>query len=206
MGRLLRFVGDVHSKIDEYYDLIRDIDYSLQLGDVGFAPQYARIQELGIDPARHRFVMGNHDDYDHIPPQALGDFGTYAVPSLDPIFYVRGAWSIDKQYRTIGIDWWEQEQLTWSRLEEAIDLFIQTKPLIMATHECPVSIAPYVLPTDATVVQTLTTTALQTMLDAWKPRWWFFAHYHRNWRQTIQGCEFICLDELSYLDFEVADA
>jgi len=32
----ITFIGDVHGRIPEYLDLIKDCEYSIQLGDMGF--------------------------------------------------------------------------------------------------------------------------------------------------------------------------
>ena len=57
-------------------------------------------------------MAGNHDNYDTIPnyPHYLGDCGFHTLNGTE-FFYLRGAYSIDRDSRTIGVDWWAQEEI-----------------------------------------------------------------------------------------------
>ena len=55
----LRLIGDIHGKYDHYLNLVKDCQYTLQVGDLGF--DYEPIFHL--DPEKHRFIGGNHDNY-----------------------------------------------------------------------------------------------------------------------------------------------
>lgn len=55
----LRIVGDVHQHYKMYESAVKDVPYSIQLGDMGM--NYAGFPKL--DPSRHVFIGGNHDDY-----------------------------------------------------------------------------------------------------------------------------------------------
>ena len=50
-------IGDVHGKINEYLQLIKNRKHSIQLGDFGVG--FVDIPEL---PINHRFIRGNHDN------------------------------------------------------------------------------------------------------------------------------------------------
>jgi len=199
------FVGDVHSVFTRYFeqgvngpverngyfDLIQDKDCSLQVGDI-----------LGKNPAdvmalspEHKFIRGNHDDPEtcHSHPNYLGDSGY--ISDMD-MFWVSGAFSIDYQHRIIGIDWWEDEELSYEKLWHTIDLYESSKPSIVVSHEAP---------TDGKVltfanqggskqhVSSRTEQALQAMLEAHKPDIWIFGHFHHRIDEIKDGVRFVGL-------------
>jgi predicted phosphodiesterase len=197
---MLTVIGDVHGHYDQYERAARKRKFTVQLGDLGF--KYGCLKNL--DPNNHKVVAGNHDNYDIIKdfPHYLGDFGNCSLGGVDFFFY-RGAYSIDRDSRTIGIDWWSQEEVSFDSFEFAKDLYISTKPKIVITHCCPHSVIPYFLhPLDAggKVYNTRTDWALQELLDAHKPSLWIFGHYHVSKQVEIEGTKFICLNELETLN------
>jgi hypothetical protein len=216
-----RIIGDVHGKVGRelwkpsYLDVIQGCEYSVQVGDMGDAQTYA-VLRAHVDPTRHRFIGGNHDDYDHLPPHFLGDFGAATVGGVD-FFFIRGAYSIDKQLRrrqerTYGQKlWWPQEELSETCLTEAFEEYRRQRPDFVITHTAPTSVARQL--SDGALLlsftgktpeefTTRTGEALQAMLDTHQPARWVFGHFHRLWTAYIGSTEFICLPELGYLDLE----
>jgi hypothetical protein len=145
MKKFLRLIGDAHCKRVNYLKLIEKAEYSLQVGDLDIY-HYHWLESAGVDPERHRFIAGNHDNYDLIgeSPHCLGDFGVWSVPGFGDIFFVRGAWSIDFQRRTPGLDWWPEEELSEGKCAEALSLYEQVKPKIVVSHACPRNIIPWI--------------------------------------------------------------
>lgn len=208
----LRLIGDVHGKIDDYMNVRKGADYSIQLGDMGFVTDYER---LGKFDERHRFIEGNHDDYDFRHPNRLGEFGVHTVPGFSDIFFLRGAWSIDwrprlEEFNATGRkSWWEQEELSWKELEAAVKLYEQTKPVFMISHDCPESIRMEIA--DPNIARqwglpdnhkTRTGLALQAMFDSHQPHYWFFGHWHKSFDEVRNGTRFVCLKELETFDFK----
>ncbi len=219
----LRLIGDVHGAFDEYLNLIKDVDYSVQLGDLGRECKY--IIDQNLDHTRHRLLTGNHDDLDPNSPNYfkkhkifLDDFGTLTIPQAPPIFYLRGAWSIDhiRRKKEQGypynnkppITWWEDEQLSADQFDQAIELYTQTKPEILLSHEGPYEIVKFV--TDPMfahkfgyqgAIETRTNQALQTMLNIHRPRIHATGHYHFYFDQKINNTQFICLDMIRHKDY-----
>lgn len=182
----MRIIGDVHGKITDYNKIASCSSESICVGDVGF--DYS---DITLDPNKHKIVAGNHDNYANLSPHFLGDFGVY-----QDFFYVRGAWSIDWAYRREYIDWFPQEQLTYSRMIEAIELYNYVRPACVISHECPASIKKMLCGES----NDLTSQGLQKMLEISSPYAWYFGHHHRNFFQTINGTLFCCLNELSFVD------
>ncbi len=203
----LRIVGDVHGQFDKYLDIIKDSEYSLQVGDLGF--NYAPL--TGLDSTRHRFIAGNHDNHNILPAHALGRFGVWKVRDLT-IFYVSGATSIDKFYRTPFVDWWPNEELNFEEQREAFDLYKQVKPKTVVTHDCPSMLRKFISDPEALKRyiyspdwESDTQKLLQSMFDYHVPNQWIFGHYHKDWTYEAVGCHFICLDELHYIDLHIKE-
>lgn len=194
-------IGDVHGKYKRYHEIIREKNrhpFTIQIGDFGF--DYETLKN--VDPKHHVFIGGNHDNYDKVKdcPNYLGDFGyTVNFNGLD-FFYYRGAWSIDRIYRTIGIDWWEQEQVSMENFAKAKELYEQIKPDVMLTHDCPESIISYLLPPNYRIYKNTTCCALQSLFEIHQPKIWIFGHYHVSWSKIINNTEFRCLNELECYD------
>ena len=207
----LRFIGDVHGKQSQYTGIATKAVHSIQLGDVGFDYKWIR---NNLESETHKILGGNHDNYDFVDgvftaqtPHFLGDFGIYTVPEFGDIFFLRGGHSIDRAYRKENRDWWPLEQITYSQGVQALELYVQTKPNFVISHECPTSMLDYFgMPAAQAeswgIKPSMTANLLQQMLDAHQPVWWLFGHHHKDHEITWNGTTFRCLNELSYLDFE----
>ena len=185
----VRILGDVHGNIPTYLNLIKKAHYSIQLGDFGFGEDF-RQKASKIDKSHHIVILGNHDDYSNPIHTALGDFGPYSLGGLD-FFYVRGAYSIDRAYRTLGVDWWTQEELTWSQGQKCVEAYKRSKPELVLTHDCPEEIISLM---GWGYRSTITRQILQACLEAHRPKRWIFGHHHINWRREYKGTTFRCLD------------
>jgi len=209
-----RIVGDVHGHTKQYANmLLKDkVPYSVQIGDMGF--HYKDLDVL--DSKRHKFIGGNHDNYDFYDwnPYSLGDFGPARVGDLE-FFFIRGEFSIDiknrlhKQEKYGIISWWEREQLNREEMEAAYNAYTEAKPRIMITHGCPKAISvrigsPGALKAfgyDPDTFTTPTQQLLQYCLDYHSPDIWIFGHYHLDLDFEQYGTRWICLDEMSCLDY-----
>jgi hypothetical protein len=194
------FIGDIHGKIREYEQLIerRGIDCSLQLGDLGAGFQNVVLPNLSL---AHKALRGNHDDPAVIRkyPNYLGDYGY--LPEQD-MYYISGAWSIDKNWRTPGISWWPDEELDFITLRLIIEEIEYYKPRIIASHDCPSSIRKELFGFGH-FIETRTGMALAEAFMLHKPTWWIFGHYHRSRNMNILSTNFVCLQELE--TFELRD-
>lgn len=207
----LRFIGDVHGKIQDYLKLANGAEYTIQVGDMGFHEDY---QQINLDDDRHRFIKGNHDDYDAYTSYELGDWGCYDVPNFGRVFFLRGAWSIDNQIRrsmdaargTKTI--WDEEEIPYASLCDALAFYQKEKPDLVVTHEAPSCITREIAdPQVARLfgyedpIRTRTGECLQAMFDSHQPQEWVFGHYHVSWHEFRNGTFFHCLNELETLDY-----
>jgi len=203
----IRFIGDVHGAYGAYLDCIGDAERSVQVGDFGMGfLHHCDIEHMHtkVNPEQHKFIRGNHDD-----PAMCKAFPHY-IPDCSyddelSMFFMGGAWSIDRWARTEGINWWPDEELNYAQLSEAIDIFERVKPAYVVTHDCPFSVAQTLFKDVAAypVRPTDTSRALDLMLKAHQPKMWLFGHWHHHCREVIEGCEFVCLDINQAIDIEV---
>jgi predicted phosphodiesterase len=217
----LRVIGDVHAQIDEenlasrhgrpYLELIADIEYSLQLGDMGDGETYDQLVRE-VDAGRHRFFPGNHEAYDRLPPHSLGDFGVARLGGVE-FFFVRGAESADRDKlvrmgRDLGRTlWFEQEQLDERQMDACRCDYLATKPTIVITHDAPTEVARLMGRLRGAVRNELegrrpsrTKEFLARLFAAHPPKLWLFGHHHRDAEFRIGETWFVCVGELSYVD------
>lgn len=195
-------IGDVHGKWPMYYNLIRNMDKSIQLGDMGIGFQGHK-HPLHWD-ANHVFFRGNHDNPEvcRNHPNCIGDWGTY-----EDIFFVAGAWSIDWQYRTQGLDWWVDEELSQDELEKVIEKYQKEKPDRVVTHDAPFRFCQMIKDGDpkpsgwgAEVRSTRTTIALDAMLQIHRPKVWVVGHWHYRKTFELDGMKLEVLPELGTIE------
>ena len=172
---------------------------------------------------QHRFIRGNHDNPEVCKesPYYLGDYGMHELG----FFYLGGAVSIDRycqghlshlkmkpptappancySCRTEGVNFWENEELSDAELTEAINLYIEEKPEVVVTHECPSDMnefvgSPPMRPIAELYGRSRTAIALQMMYNAHQPKVWIFGHYHKRKKINTDKTRFECLDMLYY--------
>lgn len=216
---LTRIIGDIHGKFYDYeveclkmgfrHNKENVPTHSVQVGDfgVGFASNYwhNELNKWMYDNPTHKFIRGNHDS-----PQKCKEMHGYILDgSVDGnVMYVGGAWSIDHAFRTEGVDWWADEELSVEELNKIYDRYVLYKPKILITHDCPTTVAYDMFIangkslTGTYQIKTRTGEALQAMFDAYQPKFWFFGHWHHTRQATINGTRFVCLGELDYVDVD----
>lgn len=201
----IRIIGDSHGQDKKYLECAKQSEYSICVGDVGF--DYSFLDKL--DFTKHIFIPGNHDNYDKLPDceHALEGWGTYELNKI-PFFFIRGGFSIDWKYRmkhemsTGQKIWWEDEQLSIPRLQNAVAVYEDVKPDLMITHECPTEVAkrignPDILRDYGYNPKTFTTNTqecLQACFLEHQPKLWIFGHFHNNIDLTVNNTRFICLN------------
>lgn len=179
-------IGDIHGDMDGYRELIKNSPKSIQLGDFGWG--FCKSPTLA---STHRAIRGNHDNpaKAKLDPIYLGDFGVY-----EGMFFISGAYSIDKAWRTPGWDWWDDEELNVQQLMQAIVDCIKLQPKIIITHASPESIKHRVLGDSAIKISSRTEQALEVLFQQYQPEEWYFAHLHKPYQEIVNGTKFRCLD------------
>lgn len=211
-----RIIGDTHGASQQLYELIcnmpEHVTAAMQVGDMGIgfgqSDYWLETLDLTMVSANARFIRGNHDK-----PALCKTLSSYVRDCTveKHVMYLGGAWSIDHAYRTEGVNWWKDEELSYAQLADAIELYEACKPRVMITHDCPTIAAKHMfldtglLPggSDAKLYPNRTSSALQAMYDMHEPDFWFFGHYHNTVEMKIGNTRFHCLGELDYIDFDL---
>lgn len=198
-------IGDVHGKTHIYQKMLRQKfagQRTVQLGDMGIGFPGTPGLHKDIMGENHTWFRGNHDDPEKCRA-TVGYKGDYGYDDHDSLFWLAGAYSIDYMWRVPGRSWWWDEELSWSELDKALDLYIQSKPRFVVSHEAPGSVATWLLTMVAPgfrpekIVTTRTGQAMDRMLDAHKPEQWVFGHYHTDRTFDLKGVKYTCVNELS---------
>lgn len=195
---MITFIGDVHGKFSQYVETCYQHGKTIQVGDygLGFSQKVDEsMLKWGKDFPKNRFIRGNHDN-----PAVCQKAQNYIEDGhydekLD-MFFVGGAYSIDKKLRTEGINWWKDEEVPLEKWEDITNKYRETKPSIMVTHDCPQSVVYYVKPEAFSDVPSLTRNRLEELLGYHKPELWVFGHWHTSFDMEIHGTRFVCLNEM----------
>lgn len=200
---MIKIIGDVHGKTGLYKRLVREMPQgqrSIQVGDMGVGFQGVVVHDM---PQEHKWFRGNHDDPAKCRrnPNYLGDYGYLEE---DKIFWLAGAFSIDRAWRTPMESWWPDEELSYEELQKAIDLYSKIKPRFVLTHEAPAKAAKIMLlelsgayfSAKLECTSSRTSEALQQMHDIHQPEEWVFGHYHFGTTFEFQRTKFTCVPEL----------
>lgn len=202
MGCVMRFIGDVHGKFAQYERLRSSCSESVQIGDMGVGFRGSKGQEPPL-VFGHRYIRGNHDN----PKWCQSDMAWIPDGHVEnDMMFVGGALSIDRAHRTEGLDWWADEELSIEELNILVDKYVDIRPRIMVTHECPEEVAAIVAGGSSkmfTQFSSRTRQAFQSMWSAHSPELWVFGHWHKSFDQMANGTRFICLAELEYKDLEI---
>lgn len=205
---MITIIGDVHGHTKTYQKWLQNnldkSSRSIQIGDMGLGFAGVGLPAPGQSSleSHHKFFRGNHDNPEKCRAHQnyLGDYGYL---DGDKLFWVAGAFSIDRANRIEGRTWWKDEELSYNELEKAIDVYVQAKPRFVLSHEAPAKagnvlladlLGPYFL-AKGECVNSRTAQALEAMLILHQPEKWIFGHYHVDKKFTVPGfdTDFICI-------------
>jgi len=208
----INFVGDIHGEFDRYEQMINKSgpnDIFIQVGDFGIGfdkwEDHTASEIQRKNPFSY-FIRGNHDDPVKCKqiPGYIHD-GTF----FRDMMFIGGAWSIDHAYRTLGIDWWPDEELSMKELNDLIDKYEQIMPEIMITHTCPAKFAQeFIINRDLAFQNgppagSRTEEAFEIMFEIHQPKKWIFGHWHVSIDETVNDTNFRCLAPNEILTLKV---
>lgn len=189
------FISDVHASWETYAEICAKHEHTIQVGDfgMGFENQHRKVPYL---TPNHRFIRGNHDDPAKCKahPNYIPD-GTIEVIGSTKVMFIGGAYSIDRHVRTEGLNWWNDEQLSYDEFQRLIDLYEEERPDMMVTHNCPEDFARrFILGAHKPAYPSVTGQAFTIMRQIHSPRIWMFGHWHLNIDIEFEGTRFLCND------------
>jgi len=188
-------------------------DIILQCGDFGWWPKMAVNKPVlygrqkswfleGIKPKNSiiYFCDGNHEQhpeliqdglihkmYDNVYHASRGSILT--LEDGKNILFIGGADSIDKNMRTIGYDWYPEENI--NLLEFDMAMAIEDRIDIVISHTCPSSFD--VQGSEGKHIDS-NRIALQNILEKYNPSYWFFGHWHKSQNGKYKDTYWECLD------------
>lgn len=201
MSKIIRFIGDIHGLNEEYLDIVNRSEYpTVQIGDYGCGFVH---NPIGFNNHKiHRFIRGNHDDPSQCKAEANWiEDGTFE----DNMVFVGGAGSIDRAWRTQGVDWWPDEQLNIVELQNILDQIIAVQPEIIISHECPDFVADMICEARGYSKfndDSRTRIMLEMIYTHYSPKLHIFGHWHANINMLVGQTRFICLNELNFIDID----
>lgn len=185
----------------------------LQCGDFGYWPHTGQAADAVSNiknavPFLHDghvklfWCDGNHENHDALdalerrypgqpfievaPHIHFATFGSVLKLAAGTVLFAGGAVSSDKEGRTPGESWWAQETIDdadMARLPEAT-----TRVDIVVSHTSP-RIFPTPRWTDYAKIHDPSRTYLDTVLSRYRPKRWFYGHYHEYTFGNCEGCQ-----------------
>ena len=206
-----RLIGDVHGLAYELRlvldNLLEDVTEVVQVGDMGVGFGQGDFWHESLDEAmlnaNGSWVRGNHDN----PSQCRKMSSWIPDGSVrNDWMFIGGAFSIDYAWRTPGVSWWEDEELSYGELDRIASIYAITKPRVVITHDFPTQAAIELFFAEGNPFygrgqyKTRTASALQTMFEFHQPELWVAGHWHFDAEKVVDKTRFVCLNELSYVD------
>lgn len=208
----IAFVGDVHGNIP-YIRSLREplehfeVDLVIQVGDMGILWRHDNPDECPVTQAVNSlgvewwFIDGNHDNHPNLrnrDPQITENIRYIPRGTVEEIDGVRfgflgGAYSIDKDYRAEGWDWWPEEQPTREEAEPLIGANLD----VLVTHDIPSSFNPVKFMDVGPIHEEAsrpTRDLVQEVMITSGARYVFSGHWHQRNVQMLRSTKATILD------------
>jgi len=188
--KTISFIGDIHGDTLRYFNITKDREHpTIQVGDFGFKKEHDWHERV-IDPTMHKIVFGNHDYFPSITkPYSFGYYNEFVWQGIK-IATVAGAFSIDRQYRTLGRDWFEQEEIAYQAWNIIFDKYELFKPDLIVAHTTPTIATQQIFHFNDI---TRTGEGLQTCLDIHRPSVFIHGHMHKSKRSVVKNTKYVSL-------------
>ena len=198
-------MGDAHCSWGEINKIVnhKKPDIILQCGDFGWWPGHPDldIAKLKLHNTQLYWCDGNHENHEslkewneklsheiHSNCFYMPRGRVLTLPDGRNVLFVGGGSSIDKHYRTPGYDWFPEEIITIRDFDKIPDVNID----IVISHTCPTeffsSLNIAILDNDPS------REILSMILHHYKPKQWFFGHFHQWKRGNYNDCNWECLN------------
>ena len=201
------FIGDIHGNfhmLHRFRSLFRQPDLVIQCGDFG----YQHGETMTATPYPVHFCDGNHENFHDLFLNRAGDptpraheiipnlfwqdrGSTLTLPDGRVVLFAGGAFSVDWPLRTEGLDLFSREELL---SDEDFSRFPDCKVDIVVSHTMPSRLLPEFL---GSMLQFETRDpscdVLDKVFDRYRPKLWFFGHWHERRIVEMDGCTFHAL-------------
>jgi hypothetical protein len=209
-------MGDLHADWNSLNTFINEKkpDIILQCGEFGLWPRMG--DELSVNNINNKntkiyWCEGNHEDYYAIQELIDGEAKlptniTYmkrgsvlTLPDGRKVMFFGGAWSVDNQWRTDGINWFKEEELLKEKDIQNIYNYKEGEIDLVISHTAP---NEFVIGIYGNENYDPSRRVLSHVLEVIKPKQWVFAHWHlyKSEYYTYSNgnmCLWTCLDKSS---------
>ena len=218
--------GDVHAHFAEFSQKLHLLKlqhpkqhvYVFVCGDFGHWPKYGTGTLTVPSGVAVYFCPGNHEDWDALDEitkgEAFGkvykldaprysgdvyfcDFGCVVNVLGKNFMFCGGASSIDRAFRKEGVSWFPQEVIS----DSDMDKLLYYKDIdVVISHTCPTEctdrLQRLVKGFRGEKVNDPSSSKLSEILKDYKPKQWFFGHWHVPFTQKVDDCTFLCLSDI----------
>lgn len=201
--------GDIHGCFGDLNQLInqRKPKILLQAGDFGYWPEFNKPDKYGhmsrpvAGNCHVHWCDGNHEDHWRLKERKTNELwpnvfyqprgSTLTLPDGRTVLFMGGADSIDKGMRTVGLDWFPEEVISYN---DVARLDPNLKVDIVVSHTCPAELAHKMVRDTRAMSGDPSRHALSEVFKMYRPPLWYFAHWHMHMSTFMMGCRFIALD------------
>jgi len=205
---MILVVGDIHEEFKYLNSLINEKRPSiiLQVGDFGYWPEDKGKQEIKNKDTKIYFCDGNHEDHESLKKLKNNEIqkdvfymkrgSTLDLPDGRRVLFMGGAFSHDWRYENLftgkieyrepGVDWFpEHELVTEDNVKNTPDVKID----IVISHTSPKEF--FVM--SPKKEKDPSRENLSYILKKYKPKLWFFGHFHIFKEGFDYDCKWLCL-------------
>ena len=216
----LLIVGDTHANFRFLSYALKKLkpDAAVVVGDFGYwmrddfpeteGEEGWFMDDLDRHGVRVYFCDGNHENFARLAEIARGKNPTKPMKVRKGIFYmprgssvklcgkriffVGGAFSIDREYREHGRTWFDEEILTRKEAEEIAARPGLGKADIVVTHTCPAAALPEVCAVCGINPEWIENSETEESLEMLRPKFtratdWYFGHWHQAAEFGLEG-------------------
>ena len=194
---MILVVGDIHGDFAALNSLINKKRPStiLQVGDFGYWPKFKNKRQVEAQNTIIYFCDGNHEDheslrqfknsevYENIYYMERGS--TLNLPDGRTVLFMGGAHSPDWKFRTPKYDWFPNMELI---TKEDIDRVPDTKIDVVISHTAPEEFYIWF-----SAREDPSRKHLSLILEKYKPKLWYFGHFHKYKEGFDYGCKWTAL-------------
>ncbi|MCP4477389.1 MAG: hypothetical protein GY818_04795 [Planctomycetaceae bacterium] len=206
------YIGDSHGKFHNFNNIVVealsalsgvDVAEVISVGDFGYWPRLGlTYRKCGAFEQPVRWIDGNHEDHMKLShaefPNSLWECSHIPRGTIDGgVFFMGGATSIDAALRTIDIDWFEEENISYADFYR-VEATLQERAdevNVMCAHDSVMSAYDRLICGNKGERRSdCNAEALEQLFGMAKPKAYVHGHHHVSDRYQIDGTEFASLD------------
>lgn len=223
-------IGDIHGYYLTIKNIANNLNEDnilfIQVGDFGIGFE-SKNQELYKLRELNKFlknknnflyaIRGNHDDPEYFNGEyefsnivLLKDYSVLNINDQNFLF-IGGSHSIDRLYRINRfkndkiVSWWEDEcikKIDFSDINEKIDVIVSHNTPSFSFPTKLDDIVLYYAIKDSSLLNDIKEEReyLFDVYEHFKPKYWYYGHFHKYYNTNNEGCNFVLLNIDQYIE------